>query len=84
MPCKYFKNFGCACSAVTSAVAIFNGFCCLDKFGAADRDNLLLALSRPRFTDAFKMKMWAFLDNSELYLYLCRRQHALWGLFVIS
>ena len=51
---------------------------------AADRDTVLRASSRPRFTEASGMKTRAFLDDSELFLQLYGRPRARWGLFVMS
>ena len=53
-------------------------------WNAADRDTVLLASSRPWFTEASGMKIRAFLNDSELFLQLCGRPRARWGLFVMS
>ena len=51
---------------------------------AADRDTVLPASSRPLFIKAYDMKSRAFVDDSDLFLQLCGRPRASWGLFVMS
>ena len=51
---------------------------------AADRDTLLKASSRTRFTEASGMKIRAFLADAELFLTLCNRPHDRWGYFVLA
>ena len=51
---------------------------------AEDRNTVLRASSRPRFTQASGIKIRAFLDDSEVFLQLCGRARACWGLFVMS
>ena len=53
-------------------------------WAAANRDTVLRASSRPRFTEAPGMKIREFLDDSELFLQLCNRPRARSGLFVMS
>ena len=54
------------------------------NWGAADRDTVLRASSRPRFIEASGMKIRAFLDDLELFHQLCGRPRARWGLVVMS
>ena len=64
---------------LTSMVSAFSA-----NFVAADRETVLRAFSRPRFTETSGMNIQAFLDDSELFLQPCGRPRARWGLFVMS
>ena len=51
---------------------------------AADRETLLKASSRQRYTETSGFKIRAFLTEAELLLTLCSRPRDRWGFFVLS
>ena len=51
---------------------------------AADRNTLLKAASRQRFTEASGSKIRAFVADAELFLTLCSRPRDRWGYFVLG
>ena len=51
---------------------------------ATDRETLLKAASRQRFTETSGIKIRAFLADAELFLTLCSRPRDRWGFFVPS
>ena len=50
----------------------------------ADRDTLLKASTRVRFTEASNLKIRSFLAAAKLFLTLCNRPRDLWGYFILS
>ena len=54
------------------------------SWDATDRETLLKAASRQRFTETEGIKIRAFLANAELFLTLCSRHRDRWGFFVLA
>ena len=50
----------------------------------ADRDTLLTASSRQRFTEASGLKIRSFLADLELFLTICNRPRDCWGFFILD
>ena len=51
---------------------------------STDRETLLKAASRQRFTETSGIKIRAFLVDAELFLRLCSRSRHRWGFFVLA
>ena len=67
-----------------TAVATGSSAAELLEWSHADRETLLKAASRHRYTEASGQKIRAFLDDAEFFLTLCNRPRNRWGYFVLS
>ena len=54
------------------------------EWSHADRETLLKAASRHRYTEASGQKIRAFLDDAEFFLTLCNQPRNRWGYFLLS